>query len=172
MASRHHFTLQHFDKWWHDADLTLANLDSIPSYHIGDLISENKTYELHCNDELVVLIPTHYRNGIRFLNHVIVCYQELLHLLGPSYHWNHLQSKYETFQRELSVLIKIRAEFIQEALSKYPSHQSRLQSTQWTSSILDSFLAYLYYCGSVNPHHKSHMMSILLDDPQTYSKSG
>lgn len=70
------------------------------------------------------------------------------------------------------MLIKIRVEFIQEALSKYPSHQSRLQSTQWTSSILDSFLAYLYYCGSVDPHRKSHMMSILLDDPQTYSKSG
>ncbi|KAG1834032.1 hypothetical protein F4604DRAFT_1694189 [Suillus subluteus] len=141
MAVNHYFHLQHFDKWWHDSSPTHLNLSAIPSYHLGKFIPDTRAYELLHNHELIVMIPAHYKNGLRFLNHIIICLQELLQHLGPSYHWDIIQLKYEAFGRELL----------------------------WMSPIMDSFLAYMYYCGSVNPHHKSHMMSVALDDPQTYN---
>ncbi|KAG2335315.1 hypothetical protein BDR05DRAFT_1038906, partial [Suillus weaverae] len=155
----HHFHLQHFDKWWHDSSPAHLNLSAVSSYHLGKFIPDTGAYELFHNHELIVMIPAHYRNGLRFLNHIIICLQELLQHLGPSCHWNMLQLKYEAFGRELLVLRKIREEFIQEP---------GMQNTQWMSPVLNSFLAYMYYCGSVNPHHKSHMMNVPLDDPQTY----
>ncbi|KAG1771557.1 hypothetical protein EV702DRAFT_1048912 [Suillus placidus] len=82
-----------------------------------------------------------------------------------------LQLKYEAFGRELLVLRKIREEFIQEVSNGYLFDQPGMQDTQWMSPVLNSFLAYMYYCGSVNPHHKSHMMNVPLDDPQTYKET-
>ncbi|KAG1808881.1 uncharacterized protein BJ212DRAFT_1302782 [Suillus subaureus] len=118
------------------------------------------------------MIPAYYRNDIRFLNHIIICLQELLQHLGPSYHWDIVQLKYEAFGRELLVLSKIRQEFIQEVANGYVFDQPEIHNTQWMSPIMDFFLAYMYYCRSVNPYHKSHMMSEALDDPQTYKSSG
>ncbi|KAG1845811.1 hypothetical protein F4604DRAFT_1936723 [Suillus subluteus] len=169
MAVNHYFHLQHFDKWWHDSSPTHLNLSAIPSYHLGKFIPDTRAYELLHNHELIVMIPAHYKNGLRFLNHIIICLQELLQHLGPSYHWDIIQLKYEAFGRELLVLSKIRQEFIQEVGNGYVFDQPEIHNTQWMSPIMDSFLAYMYYCGSVNPHHKSHMMSVALDDPQTYN---
>jgi hypothetical protein len=69
------------------------------------------------------------------------------------------------------VLGKIREEFIQEVQNKFRFHQPGIRNIQWMSPVLNSFLAYMYYCGSINPQYKSYMMTIFLDDPQTYSKS-
>jgi hypothetical protein len=171
MAVQHYFHLQHFDKWWHNSSPAHSNLSNIPTYHIGKFISDTRTYELFHRHELIVMIPAHYKNGVRFLNHIIVCLQELLQHLEPLCHQDILQLKYEAFGREILVLDKIREEFIQEVQNKFKSHQPGVKNTQWMSSVLDSFLAYMYYCGSINPQHKSYMMTILVDDPQTYSKS-
>ncbi|KAG1900829.1 uncharacterized protein F5891DRAFT_980043 [Suillus fuscotomentosus] len=115
------------------------------------------------------MIPAYYKNGLRFLNHIIICLQELLQHLGPSSHWDILQLKYEAFGRELLVLSKIRKEFIQEVQNEFRFHQPGVKNMQWMSPVLNSFLAYMYYCGSVNPQHKPHMMNVHLDDPQTYN---
>ncbi|KAG2140458.1 hypothetical protein BD769DRAFT_1384184 [Suillus cothurnatus] len=167
--NKHYFHLQHFDKWWHNSSPAHSNLSNIPTYHIGKFISDTRTYELFHRHELIVMIPAHYKNGVRFLNHIIVCLQELLQHLEPLCHQDILQLKYEAFGREILVLDKIREEFIQEVQNKFKSHQPGVKNTQWMSSVLDSFLAYMYYCGSINPQHKSYMMTILVDDPQTYN---
>jgi hypothetical protein len=167
MTSNHCFHLQHFDKWWQDSSAAHLNFSAIPSYHLGQFIPHTRTYELLQNHELIVMVPAHYKNGLRFLNHIIICLQELLQHLGPSHCWNILQPKYEAFEKELLVLSKIREDFIQEARMTYD--QPGMHNIQWMSSILNSFLAYMYHCGSINPHYKSFMMDISLDDPQTYS---
>ncbi|KAG1847735.1 hypothetical protein F4604DRAFT_1687981 [Suillus subluteus] len=154
MAVNHYFHLQHFDK----------------CYHLGKFIPDTRAYELLHNHELIIIIPAHYKNGLRFLNHIIICLQELLQHLGPSYHWDIIQLKYKAFGRELLVLSKIRQEFIQEVGNGYVFDQPEIHNTQWMLPIMDFFLTYMYYCGSVNPHYKSHMMSVALDDPQTYNR--
>jgi hypothetical protein len=166
MAFSHHFDLRHFDEWWNESNPAHTNFSNIPTYHLGKFISDTRTYELFHDHELLAMIPAHYRNGLRFLNHGIICFQKLLQHPRPAYHPDLLQLKYEIFGRELLVLSKIREWFIQEVCSGCLAHQPET----WISPIMNSFLAYMYYCGSVNPCHKSRMMNIVVDDPQTYSE--
>ncbi|KAG2083389.1 uncharacterized protein F5147DRAFT_776337 [Suillus discolor] len=164
MAFSHHFDLQHFDQWWNESNPAHTNFSHIPTYRLGKFISDTRTYELFHDHELLAMIPAHYRNGLRFLNHDIICFQKLLQHPRPSYRPDLLQLKYEIFGRELLVLSKIREWFIQEVRSGCLADQPET----WMSPIMNSFLAYMYYCGSVNPCHKSLMMNSVLDDPQTY----
>jgi len=115
--------------------------------------------------ELIVMIPAHYKNGLRFLNHIIICLQELLQHLEPLCHGDILQLKYEAFGREILVLAKIREEFIQEVQNKFRYHQPKVKNTQYMTSVLNSFLAYMYLYGSINPQHEPHIIAIFLDDP-------
>src|SRR5882757_3101841 len=74
MASSHHFDLQHFDEWWNESNPAHTNFSDIPTYHLGKFISDTGTYELFHDHELLAMIPAHYRNGLRFLNHDVICF--------------------------------------------------------------------------------------------------
>ncbi|KAG2048926.1 hypothetical protein BDR06DRAFT_975633 [Suillus hirtellus] len=170
MSSSPHFQLQNFDEWWHQSTPTISGLADIPHYHIGQFKLDTKTFELHKGPEVLALIPAHYRNGLRFLNHIIICLQQLLRHsepLFPVHKKNLLLLKYEAIGRELMLLSKIREAFIQEVNSQ--NLVQGIGAPSWMSPILNSFLAYMFYCKSLDPGHKSSMMSVEVDDPQTYN---
>lgn len=172
MYSSPHFQLQNFDEWWHQSTPTASGLANIPHYNIGQFKPDTRTFELHHKGpEVLALIPAHYRNGLRFLNHIIVCLQQLLQHsepLFPVHKKNLLLLKYETIGRELMLLSKIREAFIQEV--NIQNLVQGIGAPSWMSPILNSFLAYMFYCKSLDPSHKSSMMGVKVDDPQTYSK--
>jgi hypothetical protein len=75
--------LQDFEKWWFESSPADSNFADIPSYHIGRFISNSQTYELwRSHEALVTMIPAHYRNGLRFLNHIIICLHNWCNILG------------------------------------------------------------------------------------------
>jgi len=161
--------LLNFHAWWYELMQAESDFTDIPYYHIGNFQQDTRTYELCHGHQILAMVPAHYRNGLRFLNHIIICFQQLLQhpwLQHQSQHHDLLQVKSKAFQCELMLLSKIRNEFIQEVNAEY----RHTWNAPWISRTLNSFLACMYYCGSLNPDHTSNIMNASVGDPQTYSE--
>jgi len=158
-----------FSQWWQESIDDTSPIDSIPDYHIGLFNPYDNTFELHYGHEILAMIPAHYKNGLRFLNHIIICFHQLLQLLKSRYLSNQqelLQLNYQAFEHELRLLIRVRDVFVQEVKSRCQCGFSR----SWRSPVIDTFLVYMYYCRSLNPSCTSNMNPAVVDNPQTYSK--
>jgi hypothetical protein len=157
-----------FSQWWQESSHDTNPIDSILDYHIGLFNSDDNTFELRHGHQILATIPAHYKNGLRFLNHIIICFHQLLQLLKSRRLSNQLelwQLHYQAFEHELRLLSKIRDAFVQEVKSRCQFGFSR----SWKSPVMDSFLIYMYHCRSLNPSRTSNM-NPMVDNPQTYSK--